>query len=55
MQVKAVFAERLAVVRYVEHCRVKALRIGPQQIDGLAQHVIGVAQGVVVSVDDLLA
>ena len=53
MQVQPLFAQRLPVIRHIQQRRVVAGQ-GGQRIDGPGQHVVRVAQGIVVGVDDLL-
>lgn len=42
------------MVRNVEHPGVEALAVTLEQVDGLPKHVVGVAQAVVIGIDDAL-
>ena len=54
VQVQALFAQRFAVVRRIHQAHVIDRLLLLQVVDGLAQQVVGVEDGVVVGIDDLL-
>src|SRR3546814_17885173 len=55
MQVQAVFAEALAVIRQIDERRCDQRLVFLQDGDQLCQHMVGVDHGVVVGVDDRVA
>ena len=54
VQVQPALAERFAVIRYVHHCNVVSIALLLQKRDHACENVIGIAQRVVVRIDNLL-
>ena len=52
MQIQSIFAQRFAMVRYIQHCRI-ALGLRLQQVDQMRQHAIGIQDRIVVGIRDL--
>jgi hypothetical protein len=54
VQVNAVLTERFAMIAQVEHRRLEAVVISLQGLDQLGQEVVGIENGIIVSVADLI-
>ena len=52
MQIEAVFPERLAMVRHVDHRRIQRFGMGAQLVDHLGENMIGIEQGIVIGIPD---
>ncbi|EGD20169.1 hypothetical protein XGA_1163, partial [Xanthomonas hortorum ATCC 19865] len=54
MQIQAFFAKRFTMIADVDHRGVVVLQTA-QRVDGLIEEMVGIADGIVVGVDDVLA
>ncbi|EGD20352.1 hypothetical protein XGA_0963, partial [Xanthomonas hortorum ATCC 19865] len=54
MQIQAFFAKRFTMIGDVDHRGVVVLQTA-QRVDGLIEEMVGIADGIVVGVDDVLA
>ena len=55
VQINTVFTQRFTVVRKIDQCGIEFVAMCVQFIDGAANNIIGVQNGVVIGIDERLA